>query len=251
MPTNPEQYLFLASTGRSGTTITRRALGFHPEIYYNGQENNLIQDLIGVAQKNCTMSSRRKAMVVSQTEYNDVFRDTTNRLIWPDETKQARPVWLAAINPTGDLMPYLAEVFSNSKFISLIRNPLGMIASRMRYDSFQASEFETHCQTWRRSEGVYKWCIANPDRGFILRHEWLYASDLEVRLKRLFDWLGVENDEQPAQYISNTLVHPTETPFEFVSNDQLERERYFESKNDRSRDWSQKQRQTKVNYLTF
>jgi hypothetical protein len=182
-------------------------LGLHSDIYYNGKENNIVQDLLGVAQKNCTARSRQTALVVDQTEYNEVFRQAIIRLIWPDPKLVERSVWMAAINPTGDLLDYISDVFPKAIFICLVRNPKGMISSPMRYRPFQSLPFESHCQTWMRSESVYRWCLANPDRGFVMRHEWLYSGESDV-------------------------------------SDQGQRKAFFESKNRRWNDWTVEQKES-------
>lgn len=237
----PKHFLFLASTGRSGTTIVRRSLGLHSDIYYNGKENNIVQDLLGVAQKNCTARSRQTAMVVDQTEYNEVFRQAIIRLIWPDPKLVERSVWMAAINPTGDLLDYISDVFPKAIFICLVRNPKGMISSRMRYRSFQSLPFESHCQTWMRSESVYRWCLANPDRGFVMRHEWLYSGELPSLLSRLFELISLQNESAVIENIESVVTHPTG---ESDVSDQGQRKAFFESKNRRWNDWTVEQKES-------
>ena len=107
----PRHHLFLCGVGRSGTTILRRSLGLHQEIYYEGKENNLIQDVLTVARDNCTLASRKFAMTVDQATYDAAFRRLVQDLVWPDPQGREKPVWMAAINPTEDLMDYLCREF--------------------------------------------------------------------------------------------------------------------------------------------
>ncbi len=244
---HPKNYLFLSSTGRSGTTITRRSLGLHPQIYYNGQENNIVQDVISVAQSNCSIESRTKAMVVKRSEYVGAFRDLLTRLIWPDEDSRSRSTWMAAINPTGEMLDFLCEVFPSTRILCLIRNPIGMISSRMRYDSFKAAEFESHCHVWMRSQGVYAWCRKNPSNGRVFRHEWLYSTELETRLQQLFKWIDLEDAPNVAENMKSRLVHPTGDTAEINVLTDAQRSDYFVAKQDRWHDWTADNQQTFTN----
>ena len=118
MPT--PNYLFQAAVGRSGSTIMRRSIGMHPDVYYNGKENNLIQDVAEVANRNCNQPSRVVAMEVDQKAYDAAFRQLICSLIWPDAALAQRPVHFAAINPTESNLDYLGQLFPNSKVVCLV-----------------------------------------------------------------------------------------------------------------------------------
>ncbi len=227
------RFLFLCGVGRSGTTVLRRSLGLHPDIYYNGQENNLVQDLIEVAQKNCTQPSRKLAMVVDQQAYDAAFRQLTIDLLWPDPLLQQRPVLMAAINPTGDLLDYLAQVFSPAKFVGLVRNGIEVIQSRAKYTAFSHLEFEQHCDTWLRCAGVVDWGGKHPDQFRLFRHEWMYESDLDHRFSKLFQWLGLDHQTAVAEQIVANLTHPTsDSKIPFSKMSLTEKSAYFASKRD-------------------
>ena len=239
------RFLFLCGVGRSGTTILRRSLGLHPDIYYNGQENNLVQDLIEVAQKNCTQPSRKIAMVVDQQDYDAAFQRLTIDLLWPDPLLQQRPVLMAAINPTGDLLSYLAQVFSPAKFVGLVRNGIEVVQSRTKYNSFSHLEFEQHCETWLRCAGVVDWGDRHPDQFRLFRHEWMYEPDLDHRFSQLFQWLGIGHHAAVAERIVTNLTHPTSdsgTPFSSMSPE--EKSAYFDRKRAAWYSWDANQQTT-------
>lgn len=244
MTTQP-QYLFLCGVGRSGTTVLRTSLGQHSQIYYNGLENNLVQDLLRIAEDNCTNPSRQFAMAVEQAEYDAVFRKATEDLIWPDQGLRNRPVWLAAINPEGRQLDYLRQVFPVSRVIGLIRNGIEVVCSRMKYRSFSAQSFENHCRVWNRCAGVQQWGSAHPDYFFQMRQEWFYEADaLAMQLERLFGWLQIESD--PAVLSGfQTLVHPTGDsavlPWQQLHGN--EKSGLFQQKRDGWKDWDASQRE--------
>ena len=239
-------YLFLCAVGRSGTTIFRRSLGLHPDIDYNGHENNIVQDVVEVAKRNCELKSRQYAMVVENAEYQAAFRDLLIRLIWPE--RRSCRIRMAAINPTGDLLPTLTNLFPECKSVALVRNGIEVISSRMEYASFAQQSFETHCKTWLRSQGVVQWGASNEDRFQLFRHEWFYDPEfLTDRLGELYDWLDVAQSDAPLRNFQEHLVHPTgvkETEKRPVDWSQQQRKEYFQSKRERWKNWTSEQRTT-------
>ncbi len=239
--------LFLCGVGRSGTTALRGSLGSHEQIYYNGFENNIIQDIASVAQKNCTMRSRKFSMAVDQEQYDASFRELLCSLIWPDKELAARPIHMAAINPTPTQLDYLAQLFKGSKYIGLIRNGIEVVSSRMEFRSFANMSFENHCDVWNRSANVVQWGKRNPAVFRLMRHEWLYEpAKLRSWMDELCDWLGIDCSESPQQHLLKKLEHPTSgngsLNREAYSKSSIANKRnYFLSKRNRWRNWTPEQ----------
>lgn len=239
--------LFLCGVGRSGTTALRTSLGCHPQIYYNGFENNIVQDIVEVALKNCTMKSRKNAMAVSQAEYDDCFRTLTRALIWPDTTLAQRPIHMAAINPTPDQLDYLIQLFPSSKFVGLVRNGIEVVSSRTEYQSFAAHKFASHCEVWNRAAEVFAWGQEHPDCFLEVRQEWFYEPEkLQQWMTDFCDWLSIEFSQEPQSKILGTLRHPTSSDIsikrqEFPTTTIEEKKKYFLSKRERWKDWTQEQ----------
>ena len=242
-------YLFLCGVGRSGTTVFRTALGQHPEIYYNGKENNAVHEILNVAQRNCTMESRKFAMEVNQDRYDQIFRQAIEALTWPDDQRQSLPARLAAINPAGEQLDYLRQVFPGSKIICLVRNGIEVVSSRMAFASFAKGTFESHCNVWNRSRPVIKWGQEHPDHFRLFRQEWFYQSDvLKERLDETFRWAGLSLSDLTLNHITQTLPHPTGgtsliASGEFAKTSEDEKKQYFLSKRDRWTSWNADQRQ--------
>ncbi len=257
-------HLFLCAVGRSGTTVFRTSLGRHPDIYYNDRENNIVMDLQAVAQTNCTVGSRKYAMVVDQARYNSIFRTAITDLIWPDAGLRNRPVQIAAINPIGDQLDYLCEVFPLARIVCLVRNGIEVVSSRMRYESFAGNEFESHCDVWNRSRSVIDWGATNEERFRLFRHEWLYSEpQIRAQLDELYSWLGIMQSDLPADNILSRLHHPTgglsdssssgnntadpepaSAKIDLPCLGDTERTAYFKSKSLRWMDWTPAQRAT-------
>ena len=242
---NP-QYLFQAAVGRSGSTILRRSIGLHPDVYYNGAENNLIQDVAGVGHLNCNRKSRIDSMRVPPQTYDESFRRLICDLTWPDQELQSRKIHFAAINPGANELDYLCQLFPNAKFVCLVRNGLEVVCSRMKHQSFAGNAFESQCRTWKRCAEMIDWGERNQDRFLLFRHEWTYDSELiETKLDGLFQWAGVPSSPAVVANICNVLdcMPTTQAPKELSEMDDLEKQTYFAQKADRCHDWSPAQRQ--------
>lgn len=242
-------YLFLCGVGRSGTTVFRTALGQHPAIYYNGKENNAVHEILNVAQRNCTMPSRKYAMEVDQIRYDEIFRQTIEALTWPDAEMQQRPVRFAAINPAGEQLDYLRQVFPGSKIICLVRNGIEVISSRMAFESFAQRSFESHCNVWNRSCPVVAWGRRNRHSFRLFRQEMFYQKEpLSKQLNELFVWADLPPSQRVLNHITQTLPHPTPASASiaaeaFAATSEEQKKSYFLSKRDRWKSWSSDQRE--------
>ena len=242
---NTTSYLFQAAIGRSGSTILRRSIGLHPDVYYNGKENNLIQDIAEVAHRNCTQHSRVVAMEVDQPTYNAAFGNLICSLVWPDQELCKRPVHFAAINPTESNLDYLGEMFPEFKLVCLVRNGIEVVCSRLKFDSFSHLDFRSHCQTWMRIEQMLEWGEKNPDRFFLFRHEWTYEPKLiESKIDEMFRWAGMRSSQAVIDNILNVndCMPTTQAPKEFVQMTERERRDYFRAKGERWRSWKAEER---------
>jgi hypothetical protein len=242
-------FLFLCGVGRSGTTALRKSLGTHPQIYYNGCENNVVQDVVGVAMRNCTMRSRKNAMVVSQAEYDLAFFELIEKLTWPEAKFRNLPVRMAAINPIPVQLNYMCSVFPNCRYIGLVRNGIEVVSSRMEYRSFSDDAFVTHCEVWNRSAELSIWGRRHANIFREVRHEWMYRPrKLRTWMNELFLWLAIDASDAPADQILGVLQHPTSATIsihraEFESVDTQQKREYFQSKRQRWRKWTVAQRQ--------
>ena len=244
------RYLFISGVGRSGTTALRNSLGMHPDIYYNGKENNIVQDLIAVAQKNIVMKSRNFALAVSPPTYYTAFEELILQIIWPEKKLRKSKTLLAAVNLEPHLIETLRDVFRACRVVCLVRNGIGVISSRMKYRSFQDGEFAEHCQVWLRSTRMVKWAEENPEIGRVIRQEWFSDEErVTQEFLELFQWAELPANPQPAENILARRYHPTDAN-EQTSNeshekygqlDVVERKAFELDRVDRWKSWSQQQ----------
>ena len=234
------KYFFIAGTGRSGTTILRRSLGLHPEIYYGGKENNIVQDVIGIAQTNCRQPTRQASMLVTQLEYDRAFRNLLTQLIWPECDRHKTDVLQAAINPSAEIMDYLVEIFPNALILGLVRNGIETVASRMKHRSFAHLSFEKQCETWVKSHGVLQWGKRHPEQFRLFRHEWTYQTEeLDRQLSAIFDWLGIGACPEVYQNFSAKLWHPSQAPIEPSETWSFAKKaQYFKKNSENWQQWS-------------
>lgn len=203
--------LIISGIGRSGTTMLRTALGSHPSIDYNGQENNVFVDLLGVAHHNCTYPSRKVAMKVKQKVYNRIFKNTLLQLLYPEPlTKKPQYVMVySALTP--EVLDYSQKVFDNVFVVNIVRNAIEVVSSRTVYEGFNKNEFENHLDTWNRGVELIKYGEKTYPSNFLnVRHEqFLEKQKAEDVFKLIQQKLGLDYSESPIRFHQSTVVHPT------------------------------------------
>jgi len=203
--------LLVTGVGRSGTTVMRKSLGLHPAIDYTGGENNVLYDLLGVAQHNCTYPSRKVAMRVSQDEYDRLFKELVLKLLWPSPvggTKAPR-LLMAFSDLSPDRGNYLRNLFPNLTIVYIVRNGIEVVASRMLYEGFRDRPFDWQCQVWAATREFAEW--GGTQDGFVVvRHEELTeTASAERALGRVFECAGVDFERRCLESLLHTRYHPT------------------------------------------
>lgn len=206
-----KKYLIMAAVGRSGTTALRKGLGEHREIYYNGRENNQVQDILACAYRNRTQPSRVNNLAVDLATYDQCFADLITKLMWPNQFKRlTRKALMIAINPQPEYVDFIFELFPGAKMLYLVRNGIDVVCSRQKFKAFSQDDFKTHCQVWLRSFEMFKWVQERPDTSFLFRYENLLdANALKAELGNFFEFFGIRNDPKVAEHILSHQYHPT------------------------------------------
>ena len=195
-------FLLVSGVGRSGTTVTTKALGQHAGILSNGVESNVMYDVIAAAHAGCTMRSRKRQMVQTPEVYDAIFRRSLLSLVFdladqPQDSIAAISTYAAM---TADVADYALRLFPRMTMVYLLRNGIEVVSSRMQYESFKSDSFEHQCQVWNRSVRMLLWGKDKP-RFFLLRHERLLEPDsLVAELHSLFERTGLEYDDQVVRY---------------------------------------------------
>jgi hypothetical protein len=244
-------YLFLIAVGRSGTTALRKSLGLHPNLCYNGRENNLLGDLVETALVNCTKPDRKTALTVSPQAYQRAFERLAKDIVWSECDAARAEIHFASfgIPPTienervrayADLM---LELFPETRVLHLVRDGIQVVASRQLFEHFRNMPFEEHCKRWARTFEWNKWGQQHPDAYRLVRYEWFAdKAALRAQLAQIFEWLQIPWHDAPLQHLWSEQYHPTQHPEEAKTTER--RERRIEMRSQRWQFWTDEQRAT-------
>lgn len=201
----------LSGVGRSGTTIVREALSRHPDLDSTNLENNILNELLNVAGRNCMLPDRIHAMRVDEKTYDAHFRALMLRLLWPrprlDTRGPARLLAYTNLTPTS--AAYLVRLFPRVRIIYIVRNGIEVVSSRVRFEPFRHRDVASHSETWRLAYDMARW--GEGRREFlVVRHEWLVDADGPERMMgTILPFLGLGAHAPCVDAFREELVHPT------------------------------------------
>ncbi|WNH09621.1 sulfotransferase family protein [Thalassobellus suaedae] len=213
--------LLVTGTGRSGTTMLRKSLGQHNQIYYRGNENNIFLDIVSTFHKNCTMKSRKVAMELSQVQYDVEVKKIIFSILFPALDKNRKyKYFLIASALDSKILEYIKVLFPNIKILQIIRNGIEVVSSRMNYEGFKYDGFENHIEVWNKDIEIGKHCkeIFGDNYKIVKQECFLDSWALKKNLEEIFDWLEVKYDDNVYNSISQTKFHPTVIKIEDAVN---------------------------------
>jgi hypothetical protein len=118
--------------------------------------------------------------------------------------------WCAKTFPTVNVTKGLSRLYPNSKFIYIIRNGCDVVQSMSKFSGFRHQDFERNCLAWARSVENYDY-LQDMESAIMVSHEQLIEKPDEV-FEKVFSFIGIDNHENSANFIKNTLVHPLDKP---------------------------------------
>jgi len=222
--------IFIVGTGRSGTSVLHRALGEHPRIYSISGESPFVSQ-IGEFMCRYENSEIKDYYIKSLQFPKKYLYDSFRRLCLESaigskygliiilKSLMLRRIsivrnryWCAKTFPTFESYQGLITLFPTAKFIYIFRNGLDVVQSRSRFAGFRKSEFSSHCSVWAQSINKYDY-LTNVPSAIHIRHEELLVTPAQV-LKRVYAFVGLEENPKPLDFLANTIVHPLDKPTE-------------------------------------
>ena len=217
--------ILVSGQARSGTTILTRALGAHPQIFSNNQENVWVRDIVEVVGHTVGDRSRVRQMAVEPEIFVDGFRETIYRMLFPDSLRdsiegdaingeiKALSTFTSLHEETCDVLPIVLPQF---KLVNIIRNGLEVVASRLKHPYIsKAGDFSVHCTAWAHCVDVVRWFENHPefkDRFFLIRHEQLLDAD---KCREVFGRVqyrfGLDRSEACAKFVAENFVSENKT----------------------------------------
>lgn len=206
MKTNSSRLIFIGGCPRSGTTLVKRIVNAHSQIYC-GPEFGHLPNICNQYElmKKGIVSDRIKAYC-SEEQLKDYFKEFILNFVNPTLAKN-RAFYFAEKTPDNILVFFtLHELFPKAKFIHVIRNPLDVVASYLRVgarsnkDPQQFPHFysarhaaahwvKTVNSLWGRKDKFNE--IPFQQRYLELRYEDIVENTKET-VSSLCMWLGVE-----------------------------------------------------------
>ena len=236
-------FLLVSGVGRSGTTVTTRALQQHPQILSNGVESNVMFDVIEAARVGCTLPSRMQQMVRDQESYDAIFRRMLFTLLFDLEEEDRES--FAAVSTysamTKETAEYAFRLFPRMILVYLLRNGIEVVSSRMQHRSFRHHSFDDHCVIWKRSVEMSRWGV-NQSQFVLLRQENLLTpQSLKTELDSLFNRCGLEISQETEDYFLNRNVSRIKFTTRFPGESEAQRKQ-LESRSQRWYLWTDQQR---------
>ena len=206
--------IFVIGCGRSGTTMVQRIVNAAPGTAVFGEHNGFLRPLAEAYFAQQSKGCFRPAADDAQLR-DEVLRRLKDPTAWPGWLNPYRredldrhyasfiadcinPDWIAAprwgfkeirYGASDRVVEMLLELFPNSRFVFVARNPVDTIASQ-RLCAF--GEFEALLNDWISSNEAYLACVEDyPDQCHLVRYEDLVGSPAEA-VAGLYDWLELE-----------------------------------------------------------
>ena len=232
-------FLLVTGIGRSGTTALTKCLMQHSRIFSNGVESNVFFDVMQAAHGGCTIQSRKRQMVRSQEEYNAIFRQSMLQLLFDDSQDTA--VGCKAYSTFSAMAPetadYVKQVFTQIRFLNIIRDGIEVVSSRMSHRVFGTHSFEQNCEVWNRCLHMVEWGMDH-ECFVLIRHEWLLdRSKIHKVFQSLFEPIQLSDPSPCCDYLLANRKNATNFPGE-----QEQRAQRLESRKERWNLWSDEQK---------
>jgi hypothetical protein len=193
--------VFVGGAPRSGTTLLRRVLGAHPEIYA-GPEFDLLPALVGL--RDLTQAKVREGRISAITDEATVdaaFAGAVRAMLAPRAAREGARLYAEKTPHNVTVFPQLLELFPDAKLILMLRDPRAVVASMKEVSRRHRAQGETphpsirdvHASALEVARLLYRGfeaLDAAPDRVLAVHYEDL-VTDPGGEAQRLCAFLGV------------------------------------------------------------
>lgn len=234
--------LLVSGQARSGTTVLTKALGAHPQVFSNLKESNYLVDLTWSIQRACTMETRRRQLLVSETEFTESFREALWQVLFPTELwkSPAPPLAVSTFSAMrSEVAEFLIKFIPQTRIINIVRNGVEVVASRLAHEHIGKRTFEEHCVAWAAAMDMITWGESKEQFFLIRQEDFLLPEQTQTLFADLFRNLGLGEDSASADFVAAGIINTTRN-----ENDTDATVANLTTRRDRWKCWSSLQRQT-------
>lgn len=192
--------VFVGGAPRSGTTLLRRVLGTHPEIYA-GPEFDLIPALVGL--RDLAQAKVREGRISAITDGRTVdaaFAGAVHAMLGAKARREGARLYAEKTPHNASVFPQLLEMFPDAKLILALRDPRAVVASMKdvarrhrekgeRPPAFIRDVRASALEVARLQRRGLEALEAAPERVLAVHYEDL-VTEPEAEARRLCDFLG-------------------------------------------------------------
>ena len=205
--------VFVISPPRAGSTLFQRMLGAHPDVFTHPEPHLISQiahlgvygnvdkapfDHINAAE---AMKSFVSALPNQEQDYLDALRAYANTLYGRMLTPSGKKLFVDKTPANALVLPFLAKLYPDAKFIVLTRHPLAVFSSYansfFNSDWQRAHDFNPILE--RYVPAIAKFLAADGIDRLHVRYEEL-VSEPEKTLSEVFSFLGVPQHTAAVEY---------------------------------------------------
>ena len=216
--------VLVVGAGRSGTTVLIKSLDAHPQLIGSSGEAPLFSH-VGTLVYHYTVSPKSDYYQQHSSIRTSDLLKRLRRLVFETEwgpsygtcgllarrVKQGQKIfskrcWIAKAFPDENSAKGLKQLYPKVKFLYIHRNGIDNVQSRTRFHCFRDQSFRKHCETWTDAAKRYQYLI-NWESSITIRHADL-LEHRQLTFNRIYEFLGLEEDNGPASFAQQTLVHP-------------------------------------------
>lgn len=213
-----ENLIFLISQPRSGSTLLQLILSAHPKIHTTGETWLMLHPIYALkdngysAEYNAAWSHLALTTFLNSFSSSDecYFKAIRNMALYlyNKSLKSTNKLYFLDKTPRYYLIiPELAKIFPEAKFIILIRNPLSVLASILntwiKGNWFKLNKY--YIDLFEAPKLLYEGIKTLSYKAFVVNYE-NFVDSPETELKRIIEFLNLEFDPEIINY--GQVKHP-------------------------------------------